>query len=92
MLELLQYREVRELSLSANQLKSAVSRRKFRAGHALNGSTVSIVEGTQDDTEAPIHCTRDCANGELLVTLKPMQVRTFELIYRPEELDLDPTA
>jgi hypothetical protein len=31
----------------------------------------------------PFALAAGCSNGELLVTLKPMEVRTFELVYRP---------
>lgn len=136
-------RQVRELSLSGNQLRSeALQRRlRFQAGDSLTNS--SWLEGPagggvaeQDDVDEGVAALRaaaevidcsseclglrgsgeggdgcqvtwvaaeqerigsnalatwrllpvragGCRNGELLVTLKPMEVRTFELVYRP---------
>lgn len=100
-LQLLQYREIHELSLSGNQLRSDMLRERlrFEAGDSLTndswpgagpagglhpaqeldtGEMARLQEGAQ-----VIDCSSGCSNGELLVTLKPMEVRTFQLIYRP---------
>lgn len=97
--------QVRELSLSANQLRSEVKRRRFRAGPALNGTTSASSDGSHNGempagaekgagkaeggwrarpAQAPIECEGQGCNGELLVELRPMEVRTFELSYREE--------
>lgn len=90
-LQLFEYREVRELSLSANQLRSEVRRQRFKAGTALDGGGGSgarrgraLALAGEESQGAAVLCTRGCADGELLVTLRPMEVRTFELVYRPE--------
>lgn len=100
-LKLLRYDEVRELSLSANQLKSDMQhgRLHFKAGDSL-GSSVGWGGGSNDlgllleagciDAKLerlhagakPINCRENCANSQL-ITLQPMEVRTFELQYRP---------
>ncbi|KAL4419672.1 hypothetical protein ABPG75_006770 [Micractinium tetrahymenae] len=101
-LQLLQYQEVRELSLSVNQLRTDMEQRRlrFEAGdslgsHAGSGGSrgsSSLLPGVgASDAELErlragariIDCRDDCSNGELLVPLQPMEIRTFELLYRP---------
>lgn len=76
--------QVCELSLSANQLRSEVKRRRFRAGPLLNGSFDSVLAAA-GPKQPDIECTGEGCNGELLVELRPMEVRTFELWYKPTE-------
>lgn len=111
MLQLLHYQAIRELSLSGNQLRSDMQRRRLRfdAGDSLSNGTVWMSNGAgeggsgagalpgvatagaageEEDARLRagaqvIDCSSGCSNGELLVTLQPMEVRTFELIYRP---------
>ncbi|KAL4437798.1 hypothetical protein ABPG77_005710 [Micractinium sp. CCAP 211/92] len=94
-LQLLQYQEVRELSLSANQLRSQMQqdRLRFEAGNSLGISTGLGLRtaASRNGTELArlragahlIDCREDCVSGQLLITLQPMEIRTFELLYRP---------
>ncbi len=141
--------QVRELSLSANQLRSQMQqdRLRFEAGDSLGGSTGLGLRSaaSRNDTElarlragahlidcrgekgrdkngllvskrsalmqlarqiattssvvSSVMCrllsttrliaifmlcaAEDCVSGQLLITLQPMEIRTFELLYRP---------
>ena len=102
--------QVRELSLTANQLRSeaAASRLRFKPGPELGAGkakqagleesmpvTVGGGEsaGGQGGLRAAgegwaagagtVNCESGCGNGELLVRLSPMEIRTFELVYGP---------
>lgn len=100
-LQLLEYSAIEELSLSGNQRRSDMLRRRlrFKAGDSLTNSTwlegsmgggaKGRGAGSSASSAASaagveiIDCRSGCRNGELLVTLKPMEVRTFNLLYKP---------
>lgn len=42
---------------------------------------LQIPAGAPRGEGGPVDCRQGCANGELLVTIHPMEVRTFEFIY-----------
>lgn len=119
--------QIQELSLSGNQLRADMQRRRLRfpAGDSLDqtGRVASGMgeagQGVADADVATLRASAEvidcqsklavcaraqlvrrmkqlvhtlalhiepaggCRNGELLVTMQPMEVRTFELLYKP---------
>ena len=85
LLQLLRYETVQELTLSANQraAEAKARRLRFKAGDRLTHlDGRRSVLGGQAAAEV-IDCRAGCKSKELLLTLQPMEIRTFELMYGP---------